>query len=342
MKPLRKLILSIVLVAAAAAAVLAASLYIGATRWRSSVPAEVEIKQGMSVRAIADELGRKKVIGTPRLFEMIARGKRLSRALRAGTYEFPAGMTMNEVMAKIARGDVKQYAFTIIEGWTAAEIAAALSGQPFIANAAIPQEFMRLAADPSFIEELGFEGMKSLEGYLFPDTYLIANRFEVKQFIRRLIARFREVWGTLDANAIAASNMSQQQIVTLASIIEKETGVASERPLIASVFFNRLKIGMPLQSDPTTIYGLPNFDGNLHKQDMSNPHPYNTYVHTGLPPGPICNPGKASLDAVLHPAHSDYLYFVAKGDGTHKFSATIEEHLAAVRQYQIDPARKDH
>jgi UPF0755 protein len=121
--------------------------------------------------------------------------------------------------------------------------------------------------------------------------------------------------------------------------VEKETGEPSERPLIASVFLNRLRRGMPLQSDPTIIYGLPNFDGNIRRKDISNPHRYNTYVHPGLPPGPICSPGKASLEAVLHPAHTDYLYFVSRGDGTHEFSATLSEHLLAVKRYQLNGGR---
>ncbi|MFA4875373.1 MAG: endolytic transglycosylase MltG [bacterium] len=339
MRPTRKLMLLALLIFIGAAALLAGSLYIGATRWRSPVAAEVEIRPGSSVRAIALELARNRVIGTPKLFEIIARGRGLARTLRAGTYEFPAGMTMSQVLAKIARGEVKQYAFTIVEGWTINEIKAALSAQPFLNGSSMPEEFVKLATDPAVIQELGFEGMKTLEGYLFPDTYLIAKPFDPKAFIKRLVARFREVWAALDANAIAASNMSQRQIITIASVVEKETGAAQERPLIASVFFNRLRQNMPLQSDPTTIYGLPNFDGNLHKQDMLNPHPYNTYMHPGLPPGPICNPGKASIDAVIHPARSDYLYFVAKGDGTHQFSSTLGEHLAAVKEYQIEPAR---
>ena len=339
MRPIKKIEAIALLVLLFIAALTAGALYFGATQWRSPAPAEIEIKPGTSMRGIAYELARNHVIGTPKLFELIARGKGLSRTLRAGTYEFPAGFTMSQVMDKIARGEVKQNAFTIVEGWTIRDVASALVGQPFVTDTDAPDKFAGLAHDPTLIAQLGFDNAGSFEGFLFPDTYMVTRPFDPAVFIKRLVARFKEVWATLDHAAIAESGLTEQQIVTLASIVEKETGRSEERPLVASVFFNRLRRNMPLQSDPTTIYGLPNFDGNLHKQDMSNPHPYNTYVHAGLPPGPICNPGRASIDAVLHPEVSDFLYFVAKGDGTHKFSSTIEEHMAAVQQYQIEPAR---
>lgn len=337
---MRKIKFIIVASVTALLVIFAASLYIGAVYWRSPANQEVEIKPGTSMRGISDELAAKRVIGTPRLFEIIARARGLGRTMRAGTYEFAAGMTMNEVMGKMARGEVKQYPFTIVEGWNLEEIAQALSASPFAQDSLMPQEFLKKVRDPVLIQELGFEGIRSLEGYLFPDTYFFTKSFDVSLFIKRLVARFREVWGALDTSEISGSNMSQQEIITLASIVEKETGQAEERPLIASVFLNRLVQGMPLQSDPTTIYGLPNFDGNLRKKDMSNPHSYNTYVHAGLPPGPICNPGRASIEAVIHPAHTDFLYFVAKGDGTHKFSTTLEDHAIAVREYQINPVRR--
>ncbi len=311
-----------------------------ALSWRSPAAAEVEIVPGSSVRAIAAELFRHEVISTPRLFELFARARRMNRTMRAGTYEFPAGMTLRQVLEKIGRGEVKQYPFTVVEGWNLREIAAALGGRPFLADAGVPGQVLSLARDPAFVAQLGFSGLPSLEGVLFPDTYLFVKPLSAEAFLKRLTARFREVWNSLDPNEIAATRMTQAQIVTLASVVEKETGVAAERPLIAGVFFNRLRTGMPLQSDPTIIYGLPNYDGNIRKSDISNPHPYNTYVHGGLPPGPICMPGKAAIEAVLRPANTDALYFVARGDGTHLFSSNLSDHLQAVMRYQIAPSRR--
>lgn len=319
-----------------AAAGLGATFYIATTQWRSKTQVEIEIPQGSSVRKIADLLASNGVIRTPKFFELYARVKGTAGKLRAGTYEFEAGTTMLAALSKIERGDVKQYPFTIVEGWTIKDIAAALAGRPFTASPAFSADFLRLTNDKDFISSLGISGTVSLEGYLFPDTYFLTRPVTPENFIRRLVARFNEVIGGLDGEAVRGSGMGPNELVTLASIVEKETGAADERPLIASVFFNRLKLGMPLQSDPTIIYGLPNFDGNIRKSDISNPHAYNTYVHPGLPPGPICNPGKASLEAVIHPAESKYLYFVSRNDGAHVFSETLAEHSKAVMKYQIN------
>nr|HPM41451.1 endolytic transglycosylase MltG [bacterium] len=144
-----------------------------------------------------------------------------------------------------------------------------------------------------------------------------------------------DVWNSMGARSGDAKKLSDGELLALASVVEKETGDGGERPLVASVFFNRLRTGMPLQSDPTIIYGLKDYDGNIRRSDISNPHPYNTYVHAGLPPGPICNPGRASISAVFNPAQSDYLYFVSRKDGTHEFSRTLSEHNRAVGRYQL-------
>ncbi|MFH0799677.1 MAG: endolytic transglycosylase MltG [Pseudomonadota bacterium] len=326
----------VMIVALIAVAVVGVSLYTAATQWHSPATVEVEIAPGSSVHRIAADLAQQNVIRTPALFVALARFRGIGGKLRAGTYEFEAGTTLMSAFKKVARGEVKQYPFTIIEGQTMEDTARTLERGPFAAGSNIAARFRFLARDPTFIAQLGFAGVNSLEGYLFPDTYLISKPVTAEALIKRLVARFREVWKTLDGAALKATGMKEKDIVTLASIIEKETGAANERPLIASVFMNRLKNKMPLQSDPTIIYGLPNFDGNLHKGDITNPHLYNTYVHPGLPPGPICNPGKASLNAALHPAQSDYLFFVSKNDGTHLFTATLAEHMQGVREYQIE------
>lgn len=309
-------------------------LYYGATSRGSPAYVEVEIVHGSSVKKIANELAKAGVISQPRLFEVIARLRGIGRKLRAGSYEFPAGTTLIAALGKIERGEVHQYPFTVIEGWTVRDIAAALVGQPFLADASVPDDFVHLVFDKKYIASQGFNGIPSLEGYLFPDTYFLTRPTNADVLIKRMVARFREVWGKVTGLAKKPSNLTELELVTLASIVEKETGVADERPLVASVFYNRLRQGISLQSDPTIIYGLPNFNGNIRKGDITNPHPYNTYVHAGLPPGPICNPGQASIEAVLRPAESDYLYFVSRNNGTHQFSQTLAGHNDAVRIYQ--------
>jgi UPF0755 protein len=243
---------------------------------------------------------------------------------------------MTSVVKMIKDGRVREFDFTVIEGWTVDEIAAALRGKEFLADAGVPDEFTRLARDQEFIEELGLKGVPSLEGYLFPDTYRMAFPVNARDFVKRLVAHFGDVWGSLIAARGGDADIDRAKVVTLASIVEKETGSAAERPLVAGVMQERLKRGIALASDPTIIYGLKNFDGNIRKEDIRNPHPYNTYVHRGLPPGPICNPGRASLMAALSPEKTDYLYFVSKNDGTHYFSTNLAEHMKAVRRYQLN------
>lgn len=331
MKTIKRLIVICFLVAALFAAI----IYVGVEGRRSTQDAEVEIEKGYGVAKIAQELAAKDVIRNPKVFELIARVKKVGKRLKAGTYEFPAGTTMLSALNKLARGDVKQYPVKIVEGWDIKDIAAMLKTLTFLPSQDIPTQFISLTHDSTFISKLGFVGLGSLEGYLFPDTYYVTKPLTAEGLIKRLTERLRETWKTLDDEAIKKSGMSQRQIITLASIVEKETGLASERPLIASVFFNRLEKGMPLQSDPTIIYGLPNYDGNIRKGDITNPHPYNTYVHKGLPPGPICSPGLASIDAVLHPATTSYLYFVSRNDGSHEFNQSLDDHNKAVRKYQL-------
>jgi UPF0755 protein len=215
------------------------------------------------------------------------------------------------------------------EGLTAAEIAVRLEAATLVrAN-----EFLAVTRDPAVAREFEVEGT-GLEGYLFPETYRMPHGLSAKRVARVLVDQFRAQWAPLEADA-KARGLGLQQVVTLASIVEKETGAAEERPLVASVFWNRLGRGMRLESDPTTIYGIPDFDGNLrraHLEDETNP--WNTYRIVGLPPTPIANPGAASLAAVVRPAASEYLYFVAKGDGTHIFSRSYAEHLVNVTRYQ--------
>ena len=185
--------------------------------------------------------------------------------------------------------------------------------------------------DEGFAASHNIDG-PSTEGYLFPDTYVLSKGMGARQILDLMINRFWQVFNSLVQGRDLP--MSIREIVTLASIVEKETGLAEERPVIASVFLNRLKKRMRLESDPTVIYDLKDFDGNLTKKHLQAPSPYNTYRHLGLPPGPIANPGRASLEAVLKPAQTSYLYFVSKNDGSHFFSSTLKEHNRAVVRYQ--------
>ncbi len=332
----RKTVLMVLAVVLLVGVAVGGVVYYGATRWHSRMDVRVEVDRGMSLRGIADRLSAHGVIRTPTLFELLGRTKGMSRKLKAGFYEFPAGTTMMTAMARLERGEVIEYPFTIIEGWTISDIAQHLGGQPFLASSDVPDEVARLARDPGFVEELGLSPAKTLEGYLFPETYQFANAVTAASFLHRLVDQFREVWKSIDDDATERLGLTEQQIVTLASIVEKETGAKVERARIAGVFFNRLNKKMPLQSDPTIIYGLPNFDGNLRKRDLANPHRYNTYVHGGLPPGPICNPGRAALEAVLHPEATRALYFVSRNDGTHVFSETLTDHNRAVQRFQVE------
>lgn len=338
-RTLRRMLIAIIVIAILVTGFVGWSFYAAIYKWRSPATATVEIEQGTPVVAIAQMLSDQKVIRTPQIFSTFVRIRGLGAKLKAGEYEFPAGISADEVLTMLVKGEVKKYQLQIIEGWTIKDIAKYLSELTFLRDPAIPNDFLRLTGDKMFIGSLDFKDVSSLEGYLFPDTYEVLRPKTADEIIKRLVARFREIY-TPECTALAdRSGMTQQQIVTLASIIEKETGKAEERPTISSVFWNRLKQNMALQSDPTAIYGIPNFSGNLTREDLENgANPYNTYMHLGLPPGPICNPGKASIDAALQPAVTKYLYFVSKNDGTHIFSETLEEHQRAVAQYQLGRA----
>jgi UPF0755 protein len=215
------------------------------------------------------------------------------------------------------------------EGLTAARAALRLEATG-LADAA---DFTAVVEDPASAAALGVEGA-TLEGYLFPDTYRLPHGLAPREVAKVLVDRFLEVWHEIEPRA-RDQKLSMREVVTLASIVEKETAASDERPLIASVFRNRLKRGMRLETDPSVIYGIPNFDGNLRRRDLEDAgNPYNTYIIPGLPPGPIANPGAGALRAVVNPAESDYLFFVSRNDGTHVFSKTYREHVLAVDKYQ--------
>jgi UPF0755 protein len=266
----------------------------------------------------------------PAVFVLYARVTGADRDVKSGEYELDPGMPPTRILAKLVAGEVMTHAVVLPEGLRVDEVAARLE-QAGILSAA---DFVRVASDPARARELGIEA-EGLEGYLYPETYRFRRGAPPDQVARAMLDEFRARLAPEDAAAIARSGRSLHEIVTLASIVEKETAVPDERPLIAAVFRNRLERGMRLETDPTVIYGIPDFDGNLRRSDLENAeNPYNTYRIPHLPPGPIASPGAASLRAVVEPAETEYLYFVSRNDGSHTFSKTYEEHLAAVNRYQ--------
>lgn len=270
------------------------------------------------------------IIQYPFRFKVIARLGQYDKRVRAGEYLLSSDMSPVEILEMMSRGKVYLRRLTVPEGYTLQQIdtLAAEAGllEPGVLSAA--------ATDDEFVRKQGLEA-ETLEGYLFPDTYHFPKGVAAETLIQTMLDHFRSIFSEKWKERAEALDLSIHEVVTLASIIEKETGVPEERPFIASVFHNRLKRKMRLQSDPTVIYGAENYEGDLTRQHLDTATPYNTYRKTGLPPGPIANPGEASLQAALFPAESKYLYFVSKGDGTHQFSTNLANHNRAVRKYQL-------
>ena len=285
----------------------------------------ISIEKGTPLRIISNRLGEKGIVKFPLLFLAYAELSRKGKDLKAGEYLFEQTVSPRQVLDRLAKGLVEADKIRIIEGWTLNQIADTLKNGG---------EIVRLAKDPAFIASLNLK-TPTLEGYLFPETYYLETNAAPADYLKAFVKEFEKNYSAEIKELKTLPAYSKHQIMTLASIIEKETGSEAERNIIASVFYNRLAKGMPLQSDPTIIYGLKHFDGDIRKADITSRHPYNTYVHAGLPPGPICNPGLPSIKAALQPAQTDYLYFVSKGDGTHYFSRTSTEHAEAVRKYQL-------
>ena len=313
----------------------AALLYSAIYIWKTPITTELLVEPGMSAKQIGRALARHGSIQTPNVFALWVRLNRWDQSLHFGYYQFEKGLTLEQIIAKIRRGDVLKFPFRVIEGWNLTQLADFLRTQTFIPSPTLADDFLRLAHDPDFMARLGFTDIPSLEGYIPANTYFVMKPKNAEDFIRQLLAVLPQFWTEAEETRAAAIGMSRNQVLTLASIIEKETAKADERPLVSSVFHNRLKKGMLLQTDPTIIYGLKNYDANIRKSDILNPHPYNTYVHAGLPPGPISAVGKEAIHAALYPAQSDYFYFVATGvDGAHIFSKTLDDHNASVNKYQ--------
>ena len=288
----------------------------------------VFVPPGTSLKALAQELSRQHIISSPARFTLYARLKSADRKIKEGEYAFPEGLPPADILQALREGTYVVSKVTIPEGYTLSQIADVMAEMGLTTR----KDFLTQAEDKEFLKSLGIGG-KTLEGYLFPQTYFFSRTMTVKEMQSQMVQRCLDF---IDMEKLSREKvgLSLRETLILASIVERETGIPEERPLVAAVFFNRLKAGMPLQSDPTVIYGVSGFNGDLTKKDLQKDTPYNTYTRQGLPPGSICNPGKESVLAVLNPAEVPYLYFVSKNNGTHIFSTTLAEHNRQVNRYQ--------
>ncbi len=290
----------------------------------------VEITPGMTFTGVADILEKEGVIAGVKRFCLLAKLKGVEKEIKAGDYTFNTAMAPSAVLSKLISGEYRTHKVTIPEGFNTFQIAALLEEEGLVEK----KRFLKYASDPVFVHSLGIKG-NSLEGFLFPDTYYLRKGMGGEdRILRKMVARFNEVFKEQYQERARELNLSRVELIALASIVEKETSDPSERSLIAAVFHNRLKRGIRLQSDPTVIYGIRDFDGNLTKKDLKTKTPFNTYLFRGLPPQPIANPGEESIKAVLYPSPKKYIYFVSKNNGTHHFSTTLKEHNRAVNRYQ--------
>lgn len=332
MSLLKKCVVAIVFAALVAAAVAGGVVWWAQRPMALATPElDVTIKPHSSLRSVSSQLNRGGVPVEPELFVLMTRVLGLSAQLKSGNYAFKSGITPYEVLQKIARGDVNEYVATVIEGWTLQKMRAELDGNPALKHDTAGM------SDTDLLRAIGAAEVDraSAEGLFFPDTYLFdknTSDLAVYQRAYRLMqVRLTEAW---NARAPNLPYKTPYDALVMASIVEKETGRAQDRPLVAAVFANRLRIGMPLQTDPTVIYGLgPAYGGKLRKKDLQTDTPYNTYTRMGLPPTPIALPGVAALTATLNPAASTALYFVSRGDGSSIFSDTLGDHNKAVDKY---------
>ena len=288
------------------------------------------IVPGDSFRSITRRLADLGIIHSPFKFRLLARLNKQDKRIKTGEYRLSSSQSPGEILAKFINEDVILHRLTVPEGYNLNQIAQAVAA----AGLASVDDFLTATNDPQLINVLKINA-PSLEGYLFPDTYHFSLTVEPATIIGTMVRKLKTIFTPAWEAAARQAGFTIHQVLTLASIIEKETGDPGERALISSVFHNRLKKRMRLESDPTVIYGIPDFDGNLTRKHLHTPGPYNTYLNTGLPPGPIANPGAEAIKAALFPEKSDYLFFVSKKDGTHHFSTHFAAHNRAVKKYQL-------
>ena len=289
----------------------------------------ITVNSGDTVQTLSDRLATQGAEERKNLFFWAARAFGMGIHLKAGTYAIEPGMSPKQVFDLLSSGKTVAKRITIPEGYSIQQIDFLLAKEGYLKLG----EFQKIASDPELIA-LMMVPSDTLEGYLFPDTYFFSAPFGASDFAKMLLDQFDMVWTEEYSNRAAEMGMTRHQIITLASIIEKETGRADERALVSSVFHNRLRRGMPLQADPTVVYGVKEYNGTITKRHLKTPTPYNTYIIPALPPGPICNPSKAAIVATLYPEKTDYLFFVAKDDGSHVFTTHYRAHSQYVNRYQ--------
>jgi len=289
----------------------------------------VDIPTGSSFLKVTEILNQAGLIKSRIFFYSLAIKKNARRSIRAGEYEFNTSLTPSAMIDKLLRGEIKNYKVVIPEDLSLREIAVILGKDKLIKK----EDFFALARDEDFLESLGVKA-DSIEGYLFPETYNLDRSMSTRQIMKMMVSQF---WKKVTPEMIKRTGelkLDIHKLVTFASLIGKESGDDAEKPIISAVFHNRLRKKMRLQSDPTAVYDLDNFEGKILRSHLKRNSRYNTYLIKGLPPGPIANPGVASLNAVLYPASVNYLYFVSKKDGSHFFSSSLNEHNQAINRYR--------
>ncbi len=291
----------------------------------------VEIPRGSSFSTTVNILEQAGLIRHKKSFHLLALLMDASRHIKPGEYDLGSSMTPVDILNRLLQGRVKGYYVFIPEGFTLERIADRLEDE----GLADRETFISLASDNNLLSSLDIGG-ENAEGYLFPDTYRLDKSMGEEGIIRFMVKQFRKEITPGMLERAKEINLTLDEVLILASIIEKEGGPIEEKPIISAVFHNRLKRGMRLQSDPTVIYAIEDFDGNLRRSDLRKKTPYNTYTIKGLPPGPICNPGLEAIEAALYPAPVDFLYFVSKNNGYHQFSSNLKDHRKAVLKYQIE------
>ncbi|RZB33823.1 MAG: UPF0755 protein [Desulfobacteraceae bacterium Eth-SRB2] len=314
----------------------AAAVYVDILRYADKPASAEPVKQviivesGQKFKSLSEILHKKGVIRHPAKFRLFSRIKGHDKNIKAGEYVLSSTMTPKRILEIFVIGKVRLHRITIPEGYNLRQVAQVVSRAGFGTQA----DFLKAATNADLVHSKGIDA-QTFEGYLFPDTYYFTKDATPEKIISSMVKRFWSVFKPEWKNPAKTHGFTIHQVVTLASIIEKEAGVAVELPIISSVFHNRLKRKIRLQSDPTVIYGIKNFNGNITRRDLAKKTPYNTYKIKGLPPGPIANAGTKAIEAALYPAKTRLLYFVSKKDNTHQFSTNIKDHNRAVRKYQL-------
>lgn len=332
---MKKLILVFIVAGVLGVAVVGvkAALFLGVPMGSAAGTSAFEVPPGVSFTRVANDLEDKGYISSALYFKIYAKILGKTGEIRVGEYAISPEMTPPKILEVISSGVSIQSTFTVPEGENIFEVADILANREIGTR----EEFLQLFRDRNLTQKLLGEDLPSFEGYLFPETYSYTKYTTPEEVLEMMVESFKRVWNEVGGQH---GNLSRHQIVTLASVVEKETGAPEERPVIASVFHNRLRKKMRLQSDPTILYGILMETGvmkkNIRKKDILRPTPYNTYTVRALPAGPIASPGKEAIAAVLNPKSTEFLYFVSRNDGTHVFSRTYEEHNKAVREYQLN------